>query len=192
MIIDIGGGTTEVAIIALGGIVVARSIRVAGDEMDADIMQYARQKYNLLIGERMAEEAKISAGSAYPLEQEMTVTLRGRNLITGLPEAIDVSSVELREALSPSVSIIVETVRDAVDETPPELIADLMQDGVVLAGGGALLRGLDIRLSAETRMTVRVADDPLTSVARGAEMILEELPTLRKVLASMQRGSTIH
>ena len=192
MIIDIGGGTTEVAVIALGGIVVARSIRVAGDEMDEDIMQYARQKYNLLIGERMAEEAKISAGSAYPLEQEMTVTLRGRNLITGLPEAIDVSSVELREALSPSVSIIVETVRDAVDETPPELIADLMQDGVVLAGGGALLRGLDTRLSSETRMTVRVADDPLTSVARGAEKILEELPTLRKVLASMQRGSTIH
>ncbi|MCB0239974.1 MAG: rod shape-determining protein, partial [Anaerolineae bacterium] len=148
--------------------------------------------YNLLIGERMAEEAKISAGSAYPLEQEMTVTLRGRNLITGLPEAIDVSSVELREALSPSVNVIVETVRDAVDETPPELIADLMQGGVYLAGGGALLRGLDTRLSAETRMTVRVADDPLTSVARGAEKILEELPTLRKVLASMQRGSTIH
>ena len=192
MIVDIGGGTTEVAVIALGGIVVARSIRVAGDEMDEDIIQYARQKYNLLIGERMAEEAKISAGSAYPLEQEMTVTLRGRNLITGLPEAIDVSSVELREALSPSVNVIVETVRDAVDETPPELIADLMQGGVYLAGGGALLRGLDTRLSAETRMTVRVADDPLTSVARGAEKILEELPTLRKVLASMQRGSTIH
>ena len=139
MIIDIGGGTTEVAVIALGGIVVARSIRVAGDEMDEDIMQYARQKYNLLIGERMAEEAKIMAGSAYPLEQEMTVTLRGRNLITGLPEAVDVSSVELREALAPSVNVIVETVRDAVDETPPELISDLMLDGVVLAGGGALL-----------------------------------------------------
>lgn len=192
MIVDIGGGTTEVAVIALGGIVVARSIRVAGDEMDEDIIQYARQKYNLLIGERMAEEAKILAGSAYPLEQEMTVTLRGRNLITGLPEAIDVSSVELREALAPSVNVIVESVRDAVDETPPELISDLMQDGVVLAGGGALLRGLDTRLSAETKMKVRVADDPLTCVAHGAEAILEELPTLRKVLASMQRGSTIH
>jgi rod shape-determining protein MreB and related proteins len=192
MIVDIGGGTTEVAVIALGGIVVARSIRVAGDEMDEDIIQYARQKYNLLIGERMAEEAKILAGSAYPLEQEMTVTLRGRNLITGLPEAIDVSSVELREALAPSVNVIVESVRDAVDETPPELISDLMQDGVVLAGGGALLRGLDTRLSAETKMKVRVADDPLTCVARGAEAILEELPVLRKVLSSMQRGSTIH
>lgn len=192
MIVDIGGGTTEVAVIALGGIVVARSIRVAGDEMDEDIIQYARQKYNLLIGERMAEEAKILGGSAYPLEQEMTVTLRGRNLITGLPEAIDVSSVELREALAPSVNVIVEAVRDAVDETPPELIADLMQGGVVLAGGGALLRGLDTRLTAETKMKVRVADDPLTCVAKGAEVILEELPTLRKVLASMQRGSTIH
>ncbi len=151
MIVDIGGGTTEVAVIALGGIVVARSIRVAGDEMDEDIMQYARQKYNLLIGERMAEEAKIMGGSAYPLEQEMTVTLRGRNLITGLPEAVDVSSVELREALAPSVNVIVETVRDAVDETPPELISDLMLDGVVLAGGGALLRGLDIRLTMKLR-----------------------------------------
>ena len=192
MIVDIGGGTTEVAVIALGGIVVARSIRVAGDEMDEDIIQYARQKYNLLIGERRAEEAKILAGSAYPLEQEMTVTLRGRNLITGLPEAVEVSSVELREALAPSISVIVDTVRNAVDETPPELIADLMQDGVVLAGGGALLRGLDTRLSEETRMRVYVANDALTCVARGAESILEELPTLRKVLASMQRGSTIH
>ena len=192
MIVDIGGGTTEVAVIALGGIVVARSIRVAGDEMDEDIMQYARQKYNLLIGERMAEEAKIMGGSAYPLEQEMTVTLRGRNLITGLPEAVDVSSVELREALAPSVNVIVETVRDAVDETPPELISDLMLDGVVLAGGGALLRGLDTRLTIETKMKFRVADSPLTCVARGAEVILEDLPTLRKVLASMQRGSTIH
>jgi rod shape-determining protein MreB len=192
MIVDIGGGTTEVAVIALGGIVVARSIRVAGDEMDEDIIQYARQKYNLLVGERMAEEAKILAGSAYPLDQEMTVTLRGRNLITGLPEAIDVSSVELREALAPSVNVIVETVRDAVDETPPELIADLMGGSVYLAGGGALLRGLDTRLTAETRMQVQIANDPLTCVARGAEKILEELPTLRKVLSSMQRGSTIH
>jgi rod shape-determining protein MreB len=192
MIVDIGGGTTEVAVIALGGIVVARSIRVAGDEMDEDIIQYARQKYNLLVGERMAEEAKLAAGSAYPLEQETTVTLRGRNLITGLPEAVEVSSVEIREALAPSVNVIVETLRDAVDETPPELIADLMHDGVVLAGGGALLHGLDLRLSEETRMNVRVANDPLTCVARGAEAILEELPVLRKVLASMQRGSTIH
>ncbi|MBM4461031.1 MAG: rod shape-determining protein, partial [Chloroflexi bacterium] len=126
MIVDIGGGTTEVAVTSLGGIVVARSIRVAGDEMDQDIINYAKQKYNLLIGEQTAEAVKIEAGSAYPLEPEMVVNLRGRNLITGLPEAIDVSSVELREALRPSVDIITDTLRQAIDETPPELIADLM------------------------------------------------------------------
>ena len=141
MIVDIGGGTTEVAVISLGGIVVARSIRVAGDEMDEDIINYCRQKYNLLIGEQMAERVKIEAGSAYPLEPELTVEIRGRNLITGLPEAIDVSSVELREALRNSVGIIVDTVRQAIDETPPELIADLMEHGIALAGGGALLKG---------------------------------------------------
>jgi rod shape-determining protein MreB len=192
MVVDIGGGTTEVAVISLGGIVVASSIRVAGDEMDEDIINYARQKYNLLIGERMAEEAKITAGSAYPLEQERTVVLRGRNLITGLPEAIEVSSVEIREALSNSVNVIVESVKNTLDETPPELVADLMQNGIALTGGGALLAGLAERLSDETRMRVYVADNPLSCVARGAEKILEELDTLHKVLASMQRGSTVH
>jgi rod shape-determining protein MreB len=192
MIVDIGGGTTEVAVIALGGIVVARSIRVAGDEMDEDIMQYARQKYNLLIGERMAERVKITIGSAYPLPQEQTMRIQGRNLITGLPESIEVSSVEIREALANSVNIIVETVREAIDETPPELIADLMEQGVVLAGGGALLQGLDRRLSEETKMRVYVADDAMTCVARGAGRILEDLDRLYPVLASLQRGSTVH
>ncbi|MDH7484991.1 MAG: rod shape-determining protein [Anaerolineae bacterium] len=187
MVVDIGGGTTEVAVISLGGIVVARSLRVAGDEMDESIINYARQKYNLLIGERMAEQAKIAAGSAYPLEQELTVTLRGRNLITGLPEEVEVSSVELREALSSPVSTIVEAVRAAVDETPPELIADLMEHGVVLTGGGALLRGFDQRLSEELKMKVRVADDPVSCVALGSGMILEELDMLHKVLTDMQR-----
>ena len=187
MVVDIGGGTTEVAVISLGGIVVARSLRVAGDEMDESIINYARQKYNLLIGERMAEQAKIAAGSAYPLEQELTVTLRGRNLITGLPEEVEVSSVELREALSSPVSTIVETVRAAVDETPPELIADLMEHGVVLTGGGALLRGFDRRLSEELKMKVHVADDPMSCVALGSGMILEELDMLHKVLTDMQR-----
>jgi len=187
MIVDVGGGTTEVAVIALGGIVVSRSIRVAGDEMDESIINYARQKYNLLIGERMAEQAKIAAGSAYPLEQELTVTLRGRNLITGLPEAVEVSSVELREALSNPVNIIVETVKDVIDETPPELISDLMEHGIVLTGGGSLLRGLDQRLSEETKMQVRVAEDSMTCVARGAGKVLEELDTLHKVLTDMQR-----
>jgi rod shape-determining protein MreB len=187
MIVDIGGGTTEVAVISLGGIVVSRSLRVAGDEMNESIINYARQKYNLLIGERSAEEAKIEAGSAYPLEQELTVTLRGRNLITGLPEAVDVSSVELREALSGPVSVIAETVRDTIDETPPELVSDLMQHGIVLSGGSSQLRGIDQRLSEETKMNVRVAKDPMTCVALGAGKILEELDTLHKVLTDMQR-----
>lgn len=192
MIVDIGGGTTEVAVIALGGIVVARSIRVAGDEMDEDIIAYARQKYNLLIGDRTAEQAKIEAGSAYPLEQEIVYTLRGRNLITGLPEAVDVSSIEVREALRNSVGIIVEAIKNTLDDTPPELVADLMADGIVLAGGGALLRGLTQRISEETKMRVYVANEPLACVAIGAEKILESLDDMRKVLTSMQRGSTIH
>jgi rod shape-determining protein MreB len=187
MVIDIGGGTTEVAVFALGGIVISRSIRVAGDEMDEDIIQYTRQKYNLLIGDRMAEKAKITIGSAYPLPEEQTMILRGRNLITGLPESIEVSSVEIREALSGSVDLIVDTVKSALDETPPELIADLMEQGIALAGGGALLQGLAERLSEETKMQVYVAEDPMTCVARGAEKILEELDILSKVLATTQR-----
>jgi rod shape-determining protein MreB len=192
MIVDIGGGTTEVAVISLGGIVTSRSIRVAGDEMDEAIIQYARQKYNLFIGERMAEKCKIAIGSAYPMEREQTMTLRGRNLITGLPESVEVSSVEIREALSDCVQMIVDTVRDALDETPPELVADLMEQGIALAGGGALLHGIAQRLSEETKMRVYVADDPMTCVARGAGKVLESLDVLRKVLVSTQRGSTAH
>jgi rod shape-determining protein MreB and related proteins len=192
MIVDIGGGTTEVAVTSLGGIVVARSIRVAGDEMNEDIINYAKQKYNLLIGEQMAERVKIEAGSAYPLDPELTVELRGRNLVSGLPEGIEVSSVEMREALRNSVSIIVDTVRQAIDETPPELIADLMEHGIALAGGGALLKGLAQRLSEESKMRVYVAEDPLSCVARGSGMVLENFDMLQKTLASMQRGSTLH
>ncbi len=192
MIVDIGGGTTEVAVISLGGIVVSRSVRVAGDEMDEDIINYAKQKYNLLIGERMAESAKIAAGSAYPQAEEILFPLRGRNLITGLPEEVEVSSVEIREALGNSVNVIVDTVKSALDDTPPELVADLMADGIALAGGGALLRGLAERLSDETRMKVYVANDPMSCVAKGAEAVLERLEVLRKVLATMDRGSTLH
>ncbi|MBL7184545.1 MAG: rod shape-determining protein [Anaerolineae bacterium] len=185
MIVDVGGGTTEVAIFALGGIVVSRSIRVAGDEMDEDIIQYARQKYNILIGERTAEKVKIEIGSAYPLPEETTTILRGRNLITGLPQAIEVSSVEIREALSGSVNIIVDIVKDALDETPPELVADLMEQGIALAGGVGQLRGLAERLADETKMNVYVADDPMTCVARGAGLVLEDLDSLSKILASL-------
>lgn len=192
MVIDIGGGTTEVAVFSLGGIVVSRSIRVAGDEMDEAIINYARQKYNLLIGQRMAERAKITIGSAYPLPEEQTITLRGRNLITGLPDSVEVSSVEIREALSDSVAVIVDAVRDTLDETPPELIADLMESGIALAGGGGLLQGLSERLSEETKMRVYIADDPLTCVARGAGKVLESYDKYAKVLSSLERSSNNH
>src|SRR5688572_29351462 len=192
MVVDIGGGTTEVAVFALGGIVVSRSIRVAGDEMDEDIIQYMRTKYNLLIGERMGERAKMEAGSAYPLPEERRITMRGRNLITGLPEAVDVSSIEIREALSGSVQIIVDTVKDAIDETPPELIADLMESGICLAGGGSQLAGLAERLAEEVNMRVWLAEDPMTCVARGAGRVLEDYDNLRRLLVGLERGSTMH
>jgi rod shape-determining protein MreB len=192
MIVDIGGGTTEVAALSMGGVVVSRSLRVAGDEMDQDIIQYMRNKYNLLIGERMAEQAKIAIGSAYHLPEEMTMVLRGRNLITGLPEAIEVSSVEIREAVSGSVQIIVDTIKDALDEAPPEIVSDLMETGICLAGGGSLLRGLDRRLTDELRVRAWVAEDPMTCVVRGASMILEDYDNLRHFLVGLERGSTRH
>ncbi|GIV85009.1 MAG: rod shape-determining protein [Candidatus Roseilinea sp.] len=190
MVVDIGGGTTEVAVFSLGGIVVSRSIRVAGDEMDEDIINYARQKYNLLIGERMAEKIKIAIGSAFSLPEEKTMTLRGRNLVTGLPESVEVSSIEIREALSNSVNTIVETVRSTLDETPPELVSDLMETGIALAGGGALLQGLVERIADETNIHTWVAEDALTCVARGAEAVLANLDELRQVLVGLERNST--
>lgn len=192
MIVDIGGGTTEVAVFSMGGIVISRSIRVAGDEMDEDIIQYARNKYNLLIGERMAERAKVAAGSAFPLPEERTLTLRGRNLITGLPQAIEVSSIELREAIAPSVNILVDTVKDTIDETPPELIADLMETGVCLAGGGAQIQGLAERIEDEIKIRTWVAEDSLTCVARGAGQVLNNLDNYSRVLVGLHRGSTHH
>lgn len=187
MIVDVGGGTTEVAVISLGGIVASRSIRIAGDEMDEEIIQYARQKYNLLIGERMAERVKISIGSACPLPEEQTMTIYGRNLITGLPQAIEVSSVEIREALTSSINTIIATVKETIDETPPELVADLIERGIAMAGGAAQLQGLAERLTQETKMRVYVADDPVTCVVRGAGAVLEHLDALHKVLVSSQR-----
>jgi len=192
MIVDIGGGTSEMAVFSLGGIVVSRSLRIAGDEMDEEIMRYAREKYNLLIGQRMAERIKMAIGSAYPLPEEQSMTLRGRNLIAGLPEAVDISSVEVREALSSTVSMIVEELRAALEQTPPELIADLMEQGVTLAGGGALLKGLAERLSDETKMRVYVADDAMTCVVRGGGIVLEHLDTLTHVLTTTQRRNSRH
>lgn len=185
MIVDIGGGTTEVAVIALGGVVVSTSVRAAGDSMDQAIIAYARQVHNLLIGERTAETIKIEAGSAYPLDDEGSIDLRGRDLLTGLPKSVELSTVELRDALSPVTNEIVRAVRATIETTPPELVADLMLHGIAMAGGGALLRGLDRRLAAETRFPVYVADDPLRAVARGCGEALEEAETLQKVQSAV-------
>ncbi len=187
MIVDIGGGTTELAVFSMGGIVVSRSLRVAGDEMDQDIVSYVRNKYNLLIGERMGERVKIAIGSAYPLKEERMASVRGRNLVSGLPEAVEVSSVEIREALSSSVKIIVQTIKDALDEVPPEIVADLMDSGICLAGGGSQLQGMADRLSSELRMRVWLAEDPMTCVVRGASAILQDLEANRKFLVSLDR-----
>jgi rod shape-determining protein MreB len=184
MVVDIGGGTTEVGVFCLGGVVISRSLRIAGDEMDEEIIQYARQKYNLYIGERMAEQAKMSIGSAYPLSEEMTMSLRGRNLVTGLPEEVEVSSIEIREALGGPAGVIVDLIKDTLDETPPELIADLMETGICMAAGGSLSKGLAERVSDEVNMQAWVAQDSMTCVARGAGKVLEELDLLREVLVS--------
>ncbi len=185
MIIDIGGGTTEVAVAALGGIVRAQSVRAAGDAMDTAIVEYARQVHNMLIGERTAEQVKMHAGSAYPLDEEGLVDLRGRDLATGLPKAVEVSTVEIRDALSPVVNEIVRTVRATIETTPPELVADLMLHGIAMTGGGALLRGLDRRVATETRFPVYVTEDPLRTVVRGCAEALEEAETLQKVNAAV-------
>ncbi len=187
MIVDIGGGTTEVAVISMGGIVVSNSIPVAGDEMDQDIMAYTRQVHNMLIGERTAEDVKIQIGSAFPLEEEMTMTIKGRDLATGLPKAVTISSVEVRDAIAGSVNAIVDAVRQTIEATPPELVADIMNRGIVLAGGGALLRGLDRRLAQETKFPVYVAEDPLRCVVRGCAEVLEEAYILQKIQSRLNR-----
>jgi len=190
MIVDIGGGTTEVAVISMGEIVISRSLRIAGDELDEDILQYIRKKYNLLIGERMAEQIKIAVGSAYPLQTELTITARGRNLITGLPGSVEVSSVEIREAMNPSLQIIVDTIKDALDEVPPELVSDLLDSGVCLAGGGAQILGLVPRLKDELNLRVWMADDPMTCVARGAGLVLENLGRYSRFLVGLERSAS--
>lgn len=192
MVVDIGGGTTEVAVMSMSGVVASRSLRVAGDELDQDIVQYLRNKYNLLIGQGVSEQIKWAIGSAYPLQPEKTMEVRGRNLVTGLPETIEVSSVEIREALSGSVQVIIDTVRDALDEIPPEIVSDLMDIGICLAGGGSLLQGLADRLTDELKLRVWVAEDPLTCVVRGAAVIYEDFDNLSRFLVGLERGSTRH
>ena len=192
MVVDIGGGTSEVAILSMQGVVVSRSLRVAGDELDEDIIQYIRNKYNLLIGQRMAEQAKIAIGSAFHLPEEKTTTVRGRNLITGLPEALVISSVELREAMSVSIQTIIDTIKDALDEAPPEILADLMDNGICLAGGGSLLQNLDERLTYELNIRTWVAEDPMSCVARGAGIALENVEKWGSLFVGLERGSTHH
>lgn len=191
MIVDIGGGTTEVAVISLGGIVTSHSTRIAGDEIDEAIISYVRKVFSLLIGDRTAEEVKLRIGSAYPLEEEQSMEIRGRDLVTGLPRSASISSAEIREAIRDPVGEIIEAVKLTLENTPPELASDIMDRGIVLAGGGALLRGLDLLITAETGMPVHIAADPLSCVVIGTGKALEESetnPALKKALISSTKN----
>ncbi|MDP2930497.1 MAG: rod shape-determining protein [bacterium] len=187
-IVDIGGGTTEVAVISLGGIVIAKSLRVAGDKLNEDIVHFAHEEFKLLIGDQTAEEIKISIGSVYPTKEKekRTAPLRGRNLVTGLPEEITVSEDEIRLALEKSVKHIVATIKTTIEETPPELLSDIMAKGIWLSGGGSQLRGLDILIAKETKIKTQIVEDPMTAVARGAGMVLENLDELAEVLVETE------
>lgn len=181
MVVDIGGGTSEIAVISLGGVVVWKSIPIAGDELNKNIVQYARDNFSLMLGERIAEEVKIKIGSAYELEEPMSIEMRGRDMISGLPREIMVGDAQIREAISKSVSLIVENIKSTLEITPPELVADIYERGMVLSGGGALLKGLDRRIAEATQIPVRVADDPLTAVVRGTGVLLENLNLLSTI-----------
>ncbi len=184
MVVDIGGGTSEVAVISLGGIVVSRSVRTAGDEFDDSIIHYVKKEYNLMIGERSAEAIKMKIGSAYPFEKEISYKVSGRDLVTGLPKELSISSVEIREALREPVNTVVDSIKYTLEKTPPELASDIMERGIMLAGGGALLKGLDLLISEETGIPVFVADNPLDCVVLGTGKVLEELDVLSNVLLS--------
>jgi rod shape-determining protein MreB len=184
MIVDIGGGTTEVAVISLGGIVASQSVRVGGDELDEAIIQFIKKEYSLALGERTSEEVKIALGSAWPLQEELHAEIRGRDLVTGLPKTIVTTTEEIRDAIEEPVSAIVDAVKVTLDKTPPELAADIMETGIVLAGGGALLHGLDARLQHETGMPIIIAPNPLHAVAIGSGQSLEEFEALKGVLFS--------
>ncbi|MFH0913580.1 MAG: rod shape-determining protein [Candidatus Omnitrophota bacterium] len=181
MVIDIGGGTTEIAVISLAGIVFSKSLPIGGDEMDEAIIEYLKKTYNLMVGERTAEEIKIKIGSAYPLDEEMSLEVKGRDLITGLPKSVTITSEEVREALQEPLRAILEIAKISLERTPPELAADLIDHGLVLAGGGALLKGIDKLISEETGLPVHIADDPLTAVAVGTGKVLDEIRYLKKV-----------
>jgi len=187
MVVDIGGGTTEVAVISLGGIVTSESVRIGGDELDEAVINYIKREYNLMIGERTAEELKIQIGSAFPVDDEVNAEIRGRDLVTGLPKTIVVMAEEIREAIEEPIAAIVEAVKTTLDKTPPELASDIMDRGIMLTGGGALLTGLDERLRHETAMPVEVTGSPLSDVALGSGKCLEEFEIMKKVLISSSR-----
>ena len=184
MVVDIGGGTSEVAVISLGGIVTARSVRIGGDSFDSAIIQYIKRKYNLLIGERTAEQIKIEIGSAYPFENEEPREIKGRNLVDGLPKSITIEPYEIREALADSISQVLDAIKTTLERTPPELAADIIDHGITLTGGGALLRGLDALVSKETGINVHIAENPLDCVAVGTGRVLEDIERLRDVLTT--------
>ncbi len=181
MIVDIGGGTTEVAVISLSGIVYSKSIRVGGDEMDEAIVHYVKRKYNLLIGERTAETIKTQIGSAYPMDEKQTVEAKGRDLVAGIPKTLTISDEEVREAILEPVTTIVDSIKIALERTPPELAADIVDRGIVLAGGGALLRGLEVLIREETELPIAIAEDPLSCVVRGTGKVLDELDLLKQI-----------
>lgn len=182
MVVDIGGGTSEIAVISLGGVVAARSLRIAGDEMNEGVVRYMRDEHNLLIGEKTAEEVKIAIGSAYPMNKQMEVPVRGRDLVSGIPKEVRINDEHVREALSYAIRVIVNNIKTIIEETPPELLADIMQKGIILAGGGSLIRGLDKHVADETGIPVRIMEDPLTAVVRGTGLVLENLDELKEVL----------
>jgi len=188
MIVDIGGGTADIAVISLGGIVTSKTLRIAGDKLNEDIINFAQDELKLILGERTAEDIKIAVGSAYELDKELETPMRGRDLVTGLPKEIIVSDSQIRKALGRSVKLIVEAVKETIENTPPELVADIMHRGIIMVGGGSLLRGFDKLLEEETKMPVRVEEDPMTAVARGAGIILEDIEKLREVLVPLDYG----
>lgn len=185
-IVDIGGGTTEVAVISLGGIVISKSLRIAGDKLNEDIVRFGQEEYKLLVGQGSAEDIKISIGSAYPLKERREMPMRGRNLVTGLPEEVMVSDDDIRRAIEKSVKQIVAEIKSTVEETPPELLADVMSKGIYLAGGGAHLRRLDVLISKETKIPCKIVEDPLTAVVRGAGQVIERVDELHDVLAEVE------
>jgi rod shape-determining protein MreB len=185
VIVDIGGGTSEVTVFSMGGVVASKSLRMAGDEMDQAVLQYIRNKYNILIGERAAEQVKIKIGSAFPLKEEKTMSVRGRNLVTGLPETLEISSIEIRDALSNVVDNIVQAVKETVDDIPAEMVGDVMDAGICMSGGGSLLRGLDERIAEEVKIRCWVADDALTCVARGCGVVLEDIAAYEHLLLKL-------